>query len=60
MNTKLNIGLIFGGKSGEHEVSLQSAQSIYQAFDKNKYSITLIRVDKKGGMVNFREQEIFL
>lgn len=45
---KLKIGLIFGGRSGEHEVSLVSARSIYDALDKNKYDIKLIGIDKTG------------
>ena len=45
---KLRVGLIFGGKSGEHEVSLQSAKSIYEALDKNKYEVVLVGVDKQG------------
>lgn len=47
-NRKINIGLVFGGKSGEHEVSLLSAKSIYEALDKNKYNIFLIGIDKQG------------
>ncbi len=45
---KINVGLIFGGRSGEHEVSLLSAKSIYEALDKNKYNVFLIGIDKKG------------
>jgi D-alanine-D-alanine ligase len=45
---KINVGIIFGGKSAEHEVSLQSAKSIIEAIDKDKYSITLIGIDQKG------------
>lgn len=45
---KLKIGLIFGGKSGEHEVSLVSGRAIYNALDKKKYDIKLIGIDKKG------------
>jgi D-alanine-D-alanine ligase len=45
---KFKVGLIFGGKSGEHEVSLTSAFSIYNALDKKKYNIKLIGIDKKG------------
>jgi len=45
---KIRVGLIFGGKSGEHEVSLQSAKSIYEALDKNKYEVLLIGIDKQG------------
>lgn len=48
MKRKLKIGLVFGGKSGEHEVSLVSARSIYGALDKKKYDIKLIGIDKKG------------
>jgi D-alanine-D-alanine ligase len=45
---KTRVGLIFGGKSGEHEVSLQSAKSIHEALDKDKYEVVLIGIDKKG------------
>ena len=45
---KLKIGVLFGGKSAEHEVSLQSAQNVINALDKNKYIIFPIKVDKKG------------
>lgn len=45
---KIRVGLIFGGKSVEHEVSLQSAKNIYDALDKNKYDVILIGIDKKG------------
>lgn len=48
MKKKLKVGLIFGGKSGEHEVSLQSAKSVYEALDKNKYEVLLIGIDKSG------------
>lgn len=48
MKGKLKIGLVFGGKSGEHEVSLAGGRSIYNALDKEKYDITLIGIDKKG------------
>jgi len=45
---KLTIGLIFGGKSFEHEVSKISAQSVLKALNKNKYKIILIGVTKTG------------
>ena len=48
MKKKLTIGLIFGGKSGEHEVSLVSARSIFAALDKKKYDVKLIGIDKVG------------
>jgi D-alanine-D-alanine ligase len=45
---KIRVGIIFGGKSAEHEVSLQSARNIFEALDKNKYDATLIGIDKQG------------
>ncbi len=48
MGSKIRIGLIFGGKSGEHEVSLASARSVLAALDKDKYEPVLIGVSKEG------------
>ena len=48
MSRKKHVAIIFGGKSAEHEVSLQSAKNIYEAIDKDKYDITLIGVDRDG------------
>ncbi len=48
MNKKIRVGLLFGGRSAEHEVSLQSAKNVMAAIDKEKYEVTLIGVDKKG------------
>src|SRR5512137_526702 len=45
---KTRVGIIFGGKSGEHEVSLQSARSIHEALDKSRYEPVLLGVDKQG------------
>lgn len=42
------IGIVFGGRSGEHEVSVQSAESIRRALDKEKYDVVLIGVDQRG------------
>lgn len=46
---KLRVGLIFGGRSGEHEVSVRSAKSIYDALDKKKYKVFLAGIDRVGG-----------
>jgi D-alanine-D-alanine ligase len=46
--TKIRVGIIFGGKSAEHEVSIQSAKSIYEALDREKYEPILLGVDKEG------------
>ena len=48
MTNKIRVGLIFGGKSGEHEISLASAQSVARTLDKNKYDLVLIGVTKEG------------
>lgn len=45
---KLKVAILFGGKSGEHEVSLVSATSVAKALDKNKYDIVMIGIDKTG------------
>ena len=48
MAEKFRVGVIFGGQSGEHEVSLVSAQGIMNAMDKEKYEIIPIGITKKG------------
>ena len=48
MSKKLTIGLICGGTSGEHEVSLISAYNIQAALDRDKYDVLLIGIDKSG------------
>lgn len=46
--SKLNVGIIYGGKSTEHEVSIRSAESVLNAVDRSKYNITLIYISKEG------------
>ena len=48
MKEKLNVGIIFGGKSGEHEVSLNSAYNLIRSIDRDKFDITMIGIDKDG------------
>lgn len=45
---KKKVGIIFGGKSAEHEVSLQSAKNIVDAIDRDKFEVVLIGIDKEG------------
>ena len=45
---KTRVAILFGGKSAEHEVSLQSAKSIIDAIDKDKYEVVKIGIDKDG------------
>ncbi|MDB5054872.1 MAG: D-alanine--D-alanine ligase [Bacilli bacterium] len=48
MNKKIRVGLIYGGKSGEHDVSLQTALAVIQAFDHTKYEIHPMYITKQG------------
>ena len=54
---KLNIALIFGGKSGEHEVSLVSTASIYKHIDKDKYNVFTIGITKEGTWMYYEGSE---
>ena len=45
---KLRVGLIFGGRSVEHEVSIASATSIQRALDPARYEVTLVAIDHEG------------
>src|SRR6185437_141293 len=45
---KLRVGVLFGGRSGEHEVSLLSAASVLNAIDKKKYEVVPIGITKEG------------
>lgn len=48
MGKKLRIGVIFGGRSGEHEVSIRSAASVIQAIDRSKYDVLPIAISREG------------
>ena len=48
MTRKIRVGVIFGGRSGEHEVSLASARSVINAMDESKYEIVPIGITKEG------------
>lgn len=45
---KIRVALVFGGKSGEHEVSVVSALAAYKALDPAKYDVTLVGIDRTG------------
>ena len=45
---KLRVGVIYGGRSGEHEVSLASAAAIFKHLDRSSYEPVPIRIDKDG------------
>lgn len=46
--SKIRVGVICGGKSAEHEVSLQSARNIVDALDRERFEVTVIGIDKQG------------
>ena len=48
MTKKLRIGVIFGGRSGEHEVSIRSARAVIEAMDVTKYEVVPIAITKEG------------
>ncbi|HUI25766.1 MAG TPA: D-alanine--D-alanine ligase [Candidatus Kryptonia bacterium] len=46
--SKLRVGILFGGRSSEHEISLRSARSVVQALDRSRFEPTLIGIDHRG------------
>jgi D-alanine-D-alanine ligase len=51
MKKKLRVGVLFGGRSGEHEVSLLSAASVLKAIDRSRYEVVPIGITKQGRWV---------
>lgn len=58
--TRLRVGILFGGRSGEHEVSLLSAASVLQAIDKDKYEVVPIGITKDGHWLTAADAENLL
>ena len=48
MGRRIKVGVVFGGRSGEHEVSLASAKSVMDAIDKKKYEVVPVGITKDG------------
>jgi len=48
LGKKLRVGVIFGGRSGEHEVSIRSAQAVIQGLDSDKFEVVPIGITKEG------------
>src|SRR6185312_16357643 len=57
---KLKVGILFGGRSGEHEVSLLSAASVMQAIDKARFDVVPIGITKSGRWVTSSHAEQML
>lgn len=49
---KLAVGIVFGGRSGEHEVSVRSAKTVIEKIDKNKYDVVPIAITRDGNWLN--------
>ena len=58
MAKKIKVGVIFGGRSGEHEVSLVSAESVIKALDRTKYNVIPIGITKRGEWVASEELKV--
>src|SRR5947208_3017317 len=57
---KVRVGILFGGRSGEHEVSLLSAASVFKAIDQQKYDVVPIGITKEGRWVTASDAERLL
>ena len=57
---KLRVGILFGGRSGEHEVSLLSAASVVSAIDKSKFEVVPIGITKEGRWLTAGDAELLL
>jgi D-alanine-D-alanine ligase len=57
---KIRVGILFGGRSGEHEVSLLSAASVLNAIDKTKYEVVPIGITKEGRWLTAENAERLL
>src|ERR1700674_665525 len=57
---KVRVGILFGGRSGEHEVSLLSAASVLNAIDKNKFEVVPIGITKEGRWLTAGDAELLL
>ena len=56
--TKLNVAIVFGGKSAEHEISLISAQNVVKSIDRTKYQPILISIDQDGKWYHQANEEL--
>jgi D-alanine-D-alanine ligase len=57
---KIRVGVVFGGRSGEHEISLRSAESVLRSLDPNKYEIVPIGITHEGKWLSPRAAKALL
>lgn len=55
MRKKFKIGVIFGGRSGEHEISIRSAKTVIEKIDKEQYEVIPIAIGREGNWLNPKE-----
>ncbi|HZP18157.1 MAG TPA: D-alanine--D-alanine ligase family protein [Terriglobales bacterium] len=60
MTQKLRVGILFGGRSGEHEISLLSAASVFKAIDQSKFEVVPIGITKEGRWLTAADAERLL
>ena len=60
MTSKIRVGVIFGGRSGEHEVSVRSARSVIESFDRERYEVVPISISKEGRWLSPAESAALL
>jgi D-alanine-D-alanine ligase len=60
MTDKIRIGVIYGGRSGEHEVSIRSARSVIEAADPEKYEVVPIAITREGRWLPSAESALML
>ncbi|MFN3605235.1 MAG: D-alanine--D-alanine ligase family protein [Leptonema sp. (in: bacteria)] len=58
-NNKINLALLFGGRSTEHEISILSAKNIYQSIDKDKYTIKAFYISQEGKIFYIQNLDSF-
>ncbi len=57
---RLRVGVLYGGRSGEHEVSLQSARSVMEAMDREKYEVLPFLISKEGSWFYQEKEPVLL
>ena len=55
---KKRLAILFGGRSAEHEVSVDSANNIYKAIDKAKYEVVIIGIDHNGEWYLYNKKDL--
>lgn len=60
MSNKIRVGVVFGGRSGEHEISLRSAESVINAIDRTRYDIIPIAITREGKWLASGESSMLL